>query len=78
MQDELVSIIVAVYEGEKYLEDCLNSIKNQTYKNFEVILVDDGSEDSSGAICDSYTVQDSRFRVVHQKNSGCSAARNVG
>ena len=78
MASSLVSIIIAVYNGEKYIHKCLNSIKNQSYKNFEVILVDDGSTDSSGVICDSFAEIDDRFKVIHKSNSGCSAARNIG
>ena len=74
----LVSLIVAVYNGEKYIASCIDSIMNQTYKNYEVILVDDGSKDSSGTICDHYAEKDSRIKVIHQVNRGCSAARNEG
>ncbi|MGN1277746.1 MAG: glycosyltransferase family 2 protein [Floccifex sp.] len=74
----LVSLIVAVHNGEKYIACCMDSIRKQTYQNFEVILVDDGSKDCSGEICDHYAAMDSRFRVVHQSNHGCSAARNIG
>lgn len=70
--------IVAVYNGEKYIASCIDSIMNQTYKNYEVILVDDGSKDSSGTICDHYAEKDSRIKVIHQVNRGCSAARNEG
>lgn len=79
MKDKaLVSLIVAVYNGENYIADCMDSIRNQTYQNYEVILVDDGSTDRSGPICDHYAEIDSRFKVVHQMNRGCSAARNEG
>lgn len=78
MTNKLVSLIVAVYNGEKYIADCLESIRNQTYSNFEVLLIDDGSTDSSGLICDEFTQNDKRFKVVHQENRGCSAARNTG
>lgn len=74
----LVSLIVAVYNGEKYIASCIDSIMNQTYQNYEVILVDDGSKDSSGTICDCYAEKDSRIKVIHQVNRGCSAARNEG
>lgn len=71
-----LSVIVPVYNVEIYLWDCLNSIRNQTYKNFEVLLVDDGSTDGSSAICDKFVEIDDRFKVFHIKNSGLSAARN--
>ena len=71
-----ISIIVPVYNTEKYLQRCINSILNQTFSDFELILVDDGSTDSSGAICDEYAEKDSRIRVFHQSNQGQAAARN--
>ncbi len=74
----LISIIVPVYKTEIYLHKCLNSIVNQTYKNLEIILIDDGSPDNCGEICDEYAAQDSRIKVIHQKNEGLSAARNAG
>lgn len=74
----LVSIVVPVYNAEKYLEQCLNSIQNQTYKNFEVILVNDGSMDHSESICKSFVEGDSRFRYFLKSNGGSSAARNFG
>lgn len=73
-----VSIIVPVYNVEKYLPTCIESILNQSYKNFELILVDDGSPDKSGDICDDYAKKDNRIKVIHQRNSGSSAARNNG
>ena len=76
-QEKLISIIVPVYNVEKYLEQCLDSIIGQTYKNLEIILVDDGSTDSSGAICDRYAEQDKRIRVIHRENGGVCAARNT-
>lgn len=78
MTEKLVSLIVAIYNGEQYIPKCLESIKCQTYKNFEVILVDDGSKDSSGHICEKFANEDNRFKVIHQVNKGCSVARNVG
>lgn len=74
----IISIIVPVYNVERYLERCINSILNQTFKNFELILVDDGSTDKSGEICDSFAGYDKRIRVIHKKNGGLSSARNVG
>ena len=77
--DDLVSIIVPVYNSEKYLTDCLNSICEQTYKNLQIILIDDCSEDTSGAICDKFAKKDTRIEVIHlNKNKGQSGARNEG
>lgn len=73
-----ISIIVPVYQAEAYLHRCLDSIANQSFQDRECILVDDGSKDNSGAICDEYAVKDSRFRVIHQTNRGVSVARQVG
>lgn len=73
-----ISVIVPVYNTEKYLDRCIQSILAQTYTNFELLLIDDGSTDSSGAICDRYAEQDSRVRVFHKENNGASSARNVG
>lgn len=73
-----ISVIVPVYNVEKYLEKCLESIVHQTYKNLEIILIDDGSTDSSGKICDEFALRDERFVVVHNKNGGVSVARNEG
>lgn len=78
MQDIFISIIVPVYNVEKYLRECLDSISQLKAVTWEAILVDDGSTDISGQICDEYAKQDSRFRVIHQKNAGVSAARNAG
>ena len=78
MQDIFISIIVPVYNVEKYLRECLDSISQLKAFSWEAILVDDGSTDASGQICDEYATQDSRFRVIHQKNAGVSAARNAG
>jgi len=75
---DLISIIIPVYNAEKYLEKCIESILVQTYKEYELILVDDGSKDNSGKICDAYAEKDGRIRVIHKKNAGVSAARNTG
>lgn len=74
----LVSVIVPVYRVEKYIHRCVDSILNQTFQDFELILVDDGSPDNCGAICEEYAAKDSRIHVIHQPNSGLSAARNTG
>lgn len=74
----MFSIIVPVYNVEKYLDKCLASILRQTFKNFECIIIDDGSPDNSNAIIDKYVKLDQRFKVIHQKNMGISAARNAG
>ena len=75
---DLISVIVPVYNVEKYLRRCIDSIINQTYTNLEIILVDDGSPDNCGKICDEYADKDSRIKVIHQQNGGLSAARNAG
>ncbi|MBQ9082384.1 MAG: glycosyltransferase [Clostridia bacterium] len=74
----LISVIVPVYNVEQYLHRCVDSIRIQTYTNLEIILVDDGSPDRCGEICDEYAAQDSRVKVIHQENGGLSAARNAG
>lgn len=73
-----ISVIVPVYKVEKYLHRCVDSILNQTFRDFELILVDDGSPDNCGAICDEYAEKDNRIRVIHKKNGGVSSARNAG
>jgi len=78
MPEPALSIIVPVYKVEPYLCKCVDSILSQTFRDFELILVDDGSPDKCGGICDGYALNDSRVRVIHQQNSGLSAARNAG
>lgn len=78
MQRHMISIIVPVYNAQGFLKRCLNSILTQKYENFELILVNDGSQDRSGEICDEYRLKDSRVRVFHKQNGGVSSARNVG
>lgn len=73
-----LSIIVPIYNVEKYLKKCIDSILEQTYKNLEIILIDDGSTDNSGKICDEYENKDCRIKVIHKKNGGLSDARNYG
>ncbi len=73
-----ISVVVPVYKVEPYLRRCVDSILKQTYQDFELILVDDGSPDSCGQICEEYAAQDSRIHVIHQENGGLSAARNTG
>lgn len=73
-----ISVIVPVYNAEKSLCRCIDSILTQTYQDFELLLINDGSKDSSGAICDSYAAQDSRIKVFHKSNGGVSSARNLG
>ncbi|GGF81845.1 glycosyltransferase family 2 protein [Wenyingzhuangia marina] len=78
MEEKLVSIIMPVYNVENYLKECLDSIINQTYKNIELILINDGSTDNSGFICDEYASQYKNIKVLHTKNGGQGAARNIG
>ena len=79
MEDKpLITVIVPAYKVESYLPICVESIINQTYKNIEIILVDDGSPDRCGAICDEYALKDNRIRVLHKDNGGLSSARNAG
>lgn len=78
MENELISVIVPIYNMEKYLKKCVDSILNQTYSNLEIILVDDGSTDLSAAICDEYLKLDNRIKVFHKKNGGLSDAKNFG
>ena len=74
----LISVIVPVYKVEKYLDRCVQSIVDQTYRNLEIILVDDGSPDNCGAMCDAWAAKDSRIKVIHKENGGGAQARNVG
>ncbi len=74
----LISVIIPVYNVEKYLEECVNSVLSQTYQNIEIILVDDGSTDPSGSLCDKFKAQNSNVQVIHQKNAGLSDARTAG
>lgn len=78
MEEELISVIVPIFNVEDYLPRCLECIREQTYRHLEIILVDDGSTDGSGRICDEYAAKDPRARVIHQPNTGCWAARNTG
>ena len=78
MAAQTLSIIVPIYKVEAFLHRCVDSILAQTYSDLEILLVDDGSTDSSGAICDAYARQDARVQVIHKKNGGLSDARNCG
>lgn len=73
-----ISIIVPVYQAEKWMRRCLDSIVAQSFADWECILVDDGSTDDSGAVCDEYAARDNRFKVIHKENGGVSSARQVG
>lgn len=78
MENQLISVILPIYNVELYLKECIESVIHQTYRNLEIILVDDGSTDNSSEICDSYLKVDDRIKVIHKKNGGLSDARNVG
>ena len=73
----LISIITPVYNVEQYLPQCIESVINQTFQNWELLLIDDGSTDRSGIICDEYALKDERIRVLHKENSGQSDSRNM-
>ena len=77
-ENDLVSIVVPIYNVEEFLEQCIKSIINQTYNNLQIILVDDGSKDNSGKLCDQYAEKDNRIEVIHKSNGGLSDARNKG
>ena len=77
MNNPKVSIIVPCYKVEKYLSNCIESVLHQTYDNWELILVDDGSPDRSGEICDNYAKKDNRIKVIHKTNGGVAVARNI-
>ena len=74
----MISVVIPIYNSEQYLHECVDSVLAQTYSDIEVILVDDGSTDASGTICDEYAAKDSRVKVIHQKNAKIAAARNAG
>lgn len=76
--EDLITVIIPVYNAEKYIAECLESLINQTYKNLEIIVINDGSKDNSGTICDQYKEKDSRIQVIHKENGGVSLARNSG
>ena len=78
LRKQMISIIVPVYKVESYLRQCIDSIINQTYHNIEILLIDDGSPDRCGEICEEYARTDSRIRFFHTENKGLSAARNLG
>ena len=76
--EELISVIVPIYKVQDYLDRCVQSIVNQTYKNLEIILVDDGSPDDCPRICDEWGKKDQRIKVIHKENGGACTARNIG
>jgi len=76
--EPLISVIIPIYKAEKYIEKCVRCVMGQTYKNLEIILVEDGSPDGSGAICDTLAAEDARIRVIHKENGGAATARNAG
>lgn len=78
MENVAISVIMPVYNSDRYVRSAIESVITQDFDSFELILVDDGSTDSSGAVCDEYAAKDNRVKVIHQKNAGTSAARNAG
>lgn len=78
MYNPKVTVVLPIYNVEKYLNRCIQSVVNQSYNNLEIILVDDGSTDRSGTLCDEWEKKDSRIRVIHKKNAGLGEARNSG
>lgn len=76
--DDKISVIIPVYQVAQFLPQCIESVCNQDHRNLEIILIDDGSTDESGVICDRYAAVDSRIRVIHQENAGAAAAKNAG
>ena len=78
MSEPLIPVIVPVYNAEKYIEKCVASIRAQTYRNLEIILVDDGSCDRSGELCEAFALEDSRIVVIRKENGGVASARNAG
>ena len=77
-ENEIISVIIPIYNVERYLDKCIRSVVDQTYKNLEIILVDDESPDQCGTICDKWAEKDKRIRVIHKTNGGLSDARNAG
>lgn len=78
MNEKKISVIIPVYNVEKYLKRCVDSVLNQIYSNLEILLIDDGSLDKSGIICDEYALSDERIKVIHKTNGGAASARNIG
>ena len=78
MNRPIISVVIPVYNVEAYIERCVNSVRNQTVENIEIILIDDGSPDQSPVLCDQYAEKDRRVRVIHKKNGGLASARNRG